>query len=496
MAKSKKINVQGLVLMIFGSIFGFANTTIAFYLMGYASIIWYILAAIFFFLPTSLMFAEFGSSLKESRGGIYSWLEASIGKKAAFIVTFIWLASWIFWIVSTAAKVWVPFSTFLQGSDQTATWHLLGMNGTQVVGVLGILWILLLTFLSSRGVDKIQKFASFSGMAVAFLFAAFLVISVAIWFKTGFHLAEPIHGTTTFVKSPMSSYQTPIGMLSFVVFSIFAYAGMEAMGGVTDSMDQPEKTFPKGLMIATVFITLIYAVAIFMWGISTNWQQVLSGNKANMGNITYVLMQNLGYQFGHAFGMTTPVAMTIGTTFARITGLIMFISYLGAFAVLIYSPLKSFVLGTPKALWPNGFAEVNKHGMPEKAMWAQALLVCILIAVISFGGKAAGDFYNVLTLMSNISTSLPYLFLVTAFPYFKARKDLERPYEFFKSPVAVKAVTIVVDLVLVFGIAFTIIQPMLEGQYLDAFWMVIGPIVFTIMALALYHRYQRKAVHG
>ncbi|MEL1196620.1 amino acid permease, partial [Staphylococcus epidermidis] len=78
-----------------------------------------------------------------------------------------------------------------------------------------------------------------------------------------------------------------------------------------------------------------------------------------------------------------------------------------------YSPLKSFVLGTPKALWPNGFAEVNKHGMPEKAMWAQALLVCILIAVISFGGKAAGDFYNVLTLMSNVSTSLPYLFLVT-----------------------------------------------------------------------------------
>lgn len=38
MAKSKKINVQGLVLMIFGSIFGFANTTIAFYLMGYAAL--------------------------------------------------------------------------------------------------------------------------------------------------------------------------------------------------------------------------------------------------------------------------------------------------------------------------------------------------------------------------------------------------------------------------------------------------------------------------
>jgi len=492
MEKSKKINVTGLILMIFGSIFGFANTTVAFYMMGYASIIWYILAAVFFFLPTSLMFAEFGSSLKESRGGLYSWLEESIGEKAAFIGTFIWLASWIVWMVSTAVKVWIPFSTFLQGSDQTASWHFIGMTGTQVVGILGIIWILVLTFLSSRGIDKIQKFASLSGAAVAFLFAAFLVVSLAILFKNGFHLAEPIHGVTTFVKSPMASYQSPIGMLSFVVFSIFAYAGMETSGGVTDSMDQPEKTFPKGLLIATAMITLIYAVAIFMWGISTNWQQILSGDKANLGNITYVLMQNLGFQFGHAFGMSQGVALEIGTIFARVTGLIMFVSYLGAFAVLIYSPLKSFVLGTPKKLWPNGFADVNKNGMPEKAMWAQAALVCLLIAVISFGGKAAGDFYNVLTLMANVSTSLPYLFLVTAFPYFKARQDLDRPYVFFKTPLAVKAVTVVVDLVLVFGIAFTIIQPIIEGQYMDAFWMVIGPIVFAILAMGLYHRYQQK----
>lgn len=492
MEKTKQIKLSGLILMIFGSIFGFANTTVAFYMMGYASIIWYILAAIFFFLPTSLMFAEFGSSLKESRGGLYSWLEESIGEKTAFIGTFIWLASWIVWMVSTAVKVWIPFSTFLQGSDHTNSWHLLGMTGTQVVGVLGILWILALTFLSSRGIDKIQKFASFSGIAVSFLFGAFLIVSLSIWFKTGFKLAEPIQGVTTFVKSPMASYQSPIGMLSFVVFSIFAYAGMETMGGVTDSMDRPEKTFPKGLMIATGLITLIYALAIFMWGISTNWQQVLSGNKANLGNITYVLMQNLGFQFGHAFGMSQSVALEIGTVFARITGLIMFISYLGAFAVLIYSPLKSFVLGTPKKLWPKGFADVNRHGMPEKAMWAQAILVCILIAVISFGGQAAGDFYNVLTLMANVSTSLPYLFLVTAFPFFKARQDLQRPYQFFKTPAAVKAVTVVVDLVLVFGIAFTVIQPILEGQYMDAFWMVIGPIVFAILAMALYQRYQRK----
>lgn len=83
--------------------------------------------------------------------------------------------------------------------------------------------------------------------------------------------------------------------------------------------------------------------------------------------------------------------------------------------------------------------------------------------------------------MSNVSTSLPYLLSDCLPAYFKARKNLERPYEFFKTKASVQAVTIVVDLVLVFGIAFTIVQPMLKVA-MDAFWMVIGPIVFAIIA--------------
>ncbi|MDI5823455.1 hypothetical protein MJI95_37355, partial [Salmonella enterica subsp. enterica serovar Kentucky] len=41
-------------------------------------------------------------------------------------------------------------------------------------------------------------------------------------------------------------------------------------------------------------------------------------------------------------------------------------------------------------------------------------------------------FYNKLTLMANVSMTLPYLFLALAFPFFKARQDLERPFVLFK----------------------------------------------------------------
>ncbi len=76
-----KISPSSLVLMIFSSIFGFSNSLTAFYQMGYSSIIWYIVTAILFFLPSALIFAEYGASFKGSKGGSGSWLEGSPNEK-------------------------------------------------------------------------------------------------------------------------------------------------------------------------------------------------------------------------------------------------------------------------------------------------------------------------------------------------------------------------------------------------------------------------------
>ena len=76
-SSNTKIKLGALVLMIFSSIFGFSNSLTAFYQMGYASIIWYIVTAVLFFLPSALMFAEYGASFKAARGGIFSWLRGS-----------------------------------------------------------------------------------------------------------------------------------------------------------------------------------------------------------------------------------------------------------------------------------------------------------------------------------------------------------------------------------------------------------------------------------
>lgn len=492
MENRAKISLVGLILMIFSSIYGFANTPIAFAQMGYASIIWYIFAAVVFFLPSGLMFAEYGAAFKESHGGFYSWLAESVGDRYAFVGTFIWLSTWVIWMVSTSSKVWIPLSTLIFGSDQTQNWHFLGLTSVQTVGLLALFWMLVVTFFTTRGVDSIARIASIGGIFVMILTGIFFVASIILLIVNHGHLQQPITGISSFVKSPNPQFSSPIAVMSFVVYAIFAYAGMESLSGLVDDLDQPEKTFPKGIMFAAFFITIFYSLSIFLWGISANWDKVISGDKVTLGNVTYVLMHNLGYFFGNSLGLSNSTSNMIGSLLSRFTGLSMFFGYCGSFFILTYSPLKSFILGSPKELWPKRMTELNKAGMPAFAMWLQAGIVAVFILLIAFGGAGAQKFYLILTDMGNISTSVPFLFLIGAFPFFKKKKDINRPFVAYKNPVVTNIVVTIILVVISLGIIFTALQPILVHDYITAFWTIMGPLFFGSVALIFYSLRSKK----
>lgn len=483
----KKMSLIGLILMIFTSVFGFANSPSAYLLMGYSATPFYIFSALFFFIPFALMMAEMGSAYRKEEGGIYSWMNNSVGPRYAFIGTFMWFSSYLVWMVSTAAKVWVPFSTFLFGMDKTQDWSLAGLSATQVIGILAACWIIVITLVASKGINKIARVTAVGGIAVMCLNLVLLVASIVILYLNGGHFAQPID----FISSPNPDYQSGLAMLSFLVFAIFAYGGIEAVGGLVDKTDKPEKNFAKGIILAAIVISIGYALAIFLWGVSTNWQQTLSNKTVNLGNITYVLMKNLGMTLGQAMQLTPENAVTMGTWFARVTGLSMFLAYIGAFFTLIYSPLKAIIQGTPKALWPVAMTRLNANNMPANAMWMQCALVCLFILLVSFGGDTASAFYNKLTLMANVSMTLPYLFLALAFPFFKARQGLDRPFVIFKSRISTLLATTIVVLIVAFANIFTVVQPVIEANdWSSALWMVGGPIFFSLLAMGIYENYR------
>ncbi|SUX70818.1 permease [Citrobacter braakii] len=488
----KKMSLIGLILMIFTSVFGFANSPSAFYLMGYSAIPWYIFSALLFFIPFALMMAEMGAAYRKEEGGIYSWMNNSVGPRYAFIGTFMWFSSYVIWMVSTAAKVWVPFSTFLFGADMTQHWRFAGLEPTQVVGLLAVGWMILVTCVASRGINKIARITAVGGIAVMCLNLVLLLVSVAILLLTGGHFAQDIN----FISSPNPGYQSGLAMLSFVVFAIFAYGGIEAVGGLVDKTEKPEKNFAKGIVFAAIVISVGYSLAIFLWGVSTNWQQVLSNSSVNLGNITYILMKSLGMTLGNALHVSPETAMVTGGV-VRAYHRAFYVSrlYRRFFHAQLFAT-KSDYSGNAEGAVASADDQTECRGMPTTAMWLQCLLVSLFILLVSFGGDTASAFYNKLTLMANVSMTLPYLFLALAFPFFKARTGLERPFVVFKTRAATLLATSVVVLVVTFANVFTIIQPVIEaGDWNSALWMTGGPIFFSLLAMAIYQNYSRRTAN-
>ncbi|MGH4140250.1 amino acid permease, partial [Clostridium sp.] len=258
--------------------------------------------------------------------------------------------------------------------------------------------------------------------------------------------------------------------------------------------ENPEKTFPKGIVISAAVISIGYSIGIFLVGVFTNWATVMGDKTVNLGNASYVVMGNLGYALGQAFGASQATSLAMSHGIARFFGFSMFLTLAGAFFALMFSPLKQIIEGTPAKLWPGKMAEM-KDGIPQNAMWVQAAIVCVMIVLIAFGGNSMAKFFKILVSMTNVAMTLPYMFIAYAFIPFKKNTDIIKPFEMFKTYKSAVIFTVVVMFTVGFANFFSILQPALAGDLQTTLWSIAGPIFFAAVAWIMYSSYERKYVN-
>ena len=490
---TKKLGVTSIVLMIFSIIFGFGNTAVAFLRMGYASIVWYIFGALIFFLPFMFISAEYAASFKGDGGGIYTWMRKSRGELYGFTGTFMWYFSIIIWLVGISARIWVPISSALFGEDKTTTWRLFGLENSQTLGIIGILLILSVTFLATKGFNKLSIVAKIGGIACAIINVLLYITSLTVLILNKGAFAEPIKGIESFIKSPNPDHTT-LTLFGFVTFAIFAYGGIEGLGSLVDKA-KSARIFSKACVVATIFIAFGYSVAIFLWGVSSNYDELVKGNHS-MGNITYILMRNLGFKLAQSFGGSLETCIATGKIFMRIVGLSMALGFLGALFTLIYSPIKTLIDGAPEKMWPSFLTKMNKANMPQNALWLQAAVVCTIVAIIALFGKALKTFFEVLQLLSNIGQCIPYIFIIAAFPAFRKNDSLDHEYTILKSKTTATVVSIISAITITVAVIFTMLDPALSKTDKDGMFktlcMLIFPAVFFIFAFLIFNSYKKR----
>ena len=180
-------------------------------------------------------------------------------------------------------------------------------------------------------------------------------------------LAQPITGVRSLVKSPNKIFGTPIAIVSFVIYAIVAYGGMETSARMIDSIEKTTKTFPKALITVMLLMVNLYVIMNVMCDFSTNWNQVLGKNHVNLANCEYVIISNLGYELGSRLinGKCFKYQQFI-CSFYRSNGCRS--RFWKWIRVLFYAPIKSFVLGYGDLL-PAKLTKLNDKRIPVNDMW-------------------------------------------------------------------------------------------------------------------------------
>ncbi len=474
MKQAKKLSIAAFVLMILTSVFGVTNIGIGFYRMGYAAIPMFVLGGLLYFIPYLFMMIELGTGFKDSEGGIYTWMHETVSSRFAFYGIFMWYSSYIIWMFGKALNIWTPLSVALLGKDITATMDPLLLTFLAVLLVMG------LTLLIFKGTSKFAKIASIGGISVIALNVILIFGGLIVFALNGFEFSEPI-SAAALVTPPNPDFTSISASLGFVVFAVFAYGGTEAMAGIGDELENPDRDLKRGIFIAGAFIVLCYVIGFFMVGAIMPWDEF--GENVNSLSALYTIMDNLGNSIA---------GPALGQALMRFSGLGMFLSFFGAMITLMYAPLRQLIEATPKEFWPESFQKQNKEGMLVGALKAQAVIVIIILVAKGLGSiidqeGAAALFENIVT-MTNVAMTIPYLFLIWAWYKFRTNDKFKPGIVLIKGNAAVKFWLVMTFIMVTFGNVFTIISPFMDGDFNTGIWTVAGPIFFLLIASFIYNR--------
>jgi amino acid transporter len=374
MNKINKLNTIALILLITGAIDSIRNLPAA-ALFGSSLIFFFILAAIIFLIPTALVSADLSANIKE--GGIYQWVQLAFGKRLGF------LAVWLQWINNI---VWFPtILSFVAGTAAYLFDPALAQNKIYLVTViLSAFW--LLTFINLKGISFTTQFTSWCAIIGLLIPMCCLFILLFTWLIMGHPIQ--IHFTHTNILPNWQNTDNWVALTAIMT----GFTGMELATVHINEVKDPQKTFPRALVLSTIIILIMMMIGALAIAC------VIPGEHINLVN---GVIQTFAY-FLAAYHLTWLIPIC--------TGLIV-IGGLGSVVSWVISPIKGLSEAAKHGFLPTIFKQTNTHGMPKNLLILQAVLVSLSCLAFLLLPSVNGSYW----LLSALSTQLYMLMYVLMF---------------------------------------------------------------------------------
>jgi len=347
-AAGKFITWTSLALLTVGSV-GNLGSAPPLAVLGLASVFLYVLPALVFLVPVSLVAAELASGWP---GGVYNWVSEGISAPLGLLAVWCQFAQTIFFYPALLAYV---ASTLAYVFDPG-----LASNGVyNAIVIVVLFWGGVLVV--SRGQALVARLGS-GGTRVGTLIPAAILVALGVAY-----LAQGNHPAAPMTARHLLPAWTGLGSIVLVVNSFFTYAGVEVNAVHVDELRNPAREYPK-----SIFLAMALVLAVFIGPtLAISW--VIPSAQINFTTGVMQAFQSLFDHFGAGFAVPLiAIALAVGALAGMITWL--------------DGPSEGLLLiGRQQGFLPPYFQKVDRHGIEVRIIAAQGVvitLIAVLYAVI------------------------------------------------------------------------------------------------------------------
>jgi amino acid transporter len=425
---------------------------------GTSSISLWVLAALFFFVPTALVINELSSRFP-NEGGLYVWSKEAFGDFHGFV------AGWTYWIYTVFYFPGLLLaSTAMSGYAFGSGGAVLAQDRTFLLtGSFLLLAIAVILNLIGLNIGKWLQNAG--GVSTYIPLLMLVAIGAILYFKGG--------SVTHFTWANMMPHWN-LDTVNFWSQIAFAFTGLELVSAMSDEIRDPRKTLPRAVMSAGVLIAVIYIVGTFavlsllpaaqVEPTSGVFQAISHGSNALRIGFVGVLAA-LFVSVGNAGG--------VGSTVAGIARV-------------------PFVVGIDRYL-PSAFGKIHpRWKTPYVSILVQAGVSGLVLFLSQAGGESMRGAYQFLVDAAIILYFIPFMYMYAAAIKLASRKDrLENPQAVLipGGKVGVWIASGLGFFVVLAGIVLSLIPPGDSSNKLGFELKLIGGTVTSVaLGLILYFR--------
>jgi APA family basic amino acid/polyamine antiporter len=381
---------------------------------GWLIAVWVITG--FMTLTAALSYGEL-SAMYPKAGGQYVYLREAFNPLAGF------LYGWSFFAViqtATIAAVGVAFCKFagyfipaLEVNDANMITQV-GIFKIYPAQFVSILLIIFLTYINTKGIKGgkiIQTTFTVTKLLSLFaliIFGLLLTANGNTWTAnwTDAWQMTSRDGTGNIIGGVAGS--AILGAIAAsMVGSIFSSDAWNNITFIAGEVKNPKRNIGLSLFIGTLTVTLIYVMMNIMYLSVLPLQDIASAPQDRVAVAASV----------HIFG-------NIG---AYVIAVMIMISTFGCNNGLILAGARVYYTMAKDGLFFKKTGELNRHGVPEFALWIQCIVASLLCL--------SGQYGDLLDMISFVVVMFYALTILGIFILRKKRPDAERPYKAFGYPV-------------------------------------------------------------